>query len=80
MGNADAIYISTPEYGYGVPGVLKNALDRVVSSGELNHKPVALANAALDASRGEECRVSLLKTLSAIMARVIIAFIEIMHA
>ena len=35
---ADAVIISTPEYAFGVPGVLKNALDWIVSSGELNEK------------------------------------------
>src|SRR5881409_4300422 len=27
IGGADAILISTPEYNYGIPGVLKNAID-----------------------------------------------------
>ena len=31
----DAVLISSPEYAHGVPGVLKNALDWVVGSGEL---------------------------------------------
>ncbi|HKH71172.1 MAG TPA: NADPH-dependent FMN reductase, partial [Vicinamibacterales bacterium] len=31
----DAVLISSPEYAHGVPGVLKNALDWVVASGEL---------------------------------------------
>ncbi len=39
----DAVLISSPEYAHGVPGVLKNALDWVVSSGELVD---ALARAA----------------------------------
>src|SRR4051812_37876556 len=30
---ADGVVISTPEYAFGVPGVLKNALDWTVSSG-----------------------------------------------
>ena len=28
IGGADAMLIVTPEYNYGVPGVLKNAIDR----------------------------------------------------
>ena len=35
--------LSTP---HGVPGVLKNALDWVVGSGELIDKPIALVNAS----------------------------------
>jgi chromate reductase len=44
--NADAVLISSPEYAHGVPGVLKNMLDWLVSTGELVGKPVALLNAA----------------------------------
>lgn len=39
--NSDGVLIGTPEYVYGMPGVLKNALDWLVSSGELVGKPVA---------------------------------------
>ena len=42
----DAILISSPEYAHGVSGVLKNALDWIVSSGELIDKPIALINAS----------------------------------
>ena len=31
----DGVLISSPEYAHGVPGVLKNALDWIVGSGEL---------------------------------------------
>jgi NAD(P)H-dependent FMN reductase len=43
---ADGILISSPEYAHGVPGVMKNALDWIVGSGELMDKPVALLNAS----------------------------------
>ena len=39
---ATGVIISTPEYAHGVPGVLMNALDWLVASGELYNKPVAL--------------------------------------
>ena len=42
---ADAILISTPEYNYGVPGVLKNAIDwasRPSGKSALNRKPAAI--------------------------------------
>ena len=42
---ADAILISTPEYNYGVPGVLKNAIDwasRPAGKSALNRKPAAI--------------------------------------
>src|SRR5689334_21091239 len=41
----DAVLISSPEYAHGIPGVLKNALDWLVGSGELVDKPIALINA-----------------------------------
>src|SRR5271169_5001096 len=59
---ADGFLVSTPEYAHGVPGSLKNALDWVVSSGELYHKPVLLINAS--PSGGEWAQASLAETLT----------------
>lgn len=42
--SCDAILLSSPEYVHGVPGSLKNALDWIVSSGEISGKPLALIN------------------------------------
>src|SRR5579859_4480587 len=44
--NAAGVIISTPEYAHGVQGVLKNALDWLVASGELYEKPVAIFSAS----------------------------------
>ena len=44
--HADGVLISSPEYAHGVPGVMKNALDWVVGTGELVGKRVALLNAS----------------------------------
>ncbi|ARU95586.1 NADPH-dependent FMN reductase [Tatumella citrea] len=41
---ADLFLIVSPEYAHGVSGVIKNALDWLVSSGELLDKPVAMPN------------------------------------
>jgi len=67
IAEADGILICTPEYAFGVPGSLKNALDWTVGSGEFVHKPVAVITAA---SVGHHAHASLLLTLSAITANV----------
>jgi chromate reductase len=46
---ADALLIATPEYNYGVPGVLKNAIDwasRPPGRSVLNGKPAAIMGAS----------------------------------
>lgn len=63
---SDAVIISTPEYAFGVPGVLKNALDWLVSSGEMNEKPVASISASPLYSGGDKALASLLLTLTAL--------------
>jgi chromate reductase len=51
IGGADAVLVVTPEYNYGVPGVLKNAIDwasRPPTSSPLAGKPAGI----MGASRG----------------------------
>ncbi len=67
INSADGVLICTPEYAFGVPGALKNALDWTVSSAELVNKPVALITAA---TGGQHAHASLLLTLSALSANV----------
>jgi chromate reductase len=46
---ADALLVVTPEYNYGVPGVLKNAIDwasRPARGSVLNDKPAAIMGAS----------------------------------
>lgn len=64
---ADGIFICSPEYAFGVPGVLKNALDWTVSSGEFVNKPTAVITAA---TGGDKAHASLLLTLTALSAKV----------
>ena len=65
LNESDAVLISTPEYAHGLPGVLKNSLDWIVSSGEFMNKPVGLLNAS---ARSTYAQASLLETLSVMMA------------
>lgn len=43
---SDAIIFCSPEYAFGVPGSLKNALDWLVSSGVINTKAVSIITAS----------------------------------
>jgi chromate reductase, NAD(P)H dehydrogenase (quinone) len=44
--SADALIIASPEYAHGVTGVIKNALDWMVSTEAFIDKPIALFNAS----------------------------------
>jgi len=63
---SDGIIICTPEYAFGIPGVLKNALDWSVSSGEFNEKPVCAISASPLPSGGDKALASLLLTFTAL--------------
>jgi chromate reductase, NAD(P)H dehydrogenase (quinone) len=65
---ADAVLICTPEYAFGVPGSLKNALDWTVASGEFIDKPVGVITAS---SQGEKGHAALLLILTAVSSKVI---------
>lgn len=62
---ADAMLICSPEYAHGVPGVLKNALDWLVSGPEVPHKPVALVNVSPRSSYAQASLAETLRTMSA---------------
>ena len=63
--SCDALVISSPEYAHGVPGVLKNALDWIVGSGELIDKPIAVINASARATHADAALRETLTTMSA---------------
>src|SRR5262245_61845677 len=69
LASADGVLICCPEYAHGVPGAFKNALDWIVSSGELTDKPVALVMAS--ASGAERARAALTPTLVVMGARIV---------
>jgi NAD(P)H-dependent FMN reductase len=71
LGAADGLLIASPEYAHEMPGVLKNALDWLVSSGELYGKPVAVLCAAPSSERGVFVREALERTLNAEGASVV---------
>lgn len=47
IASADGLLISSPEYAHGIPGVLKNALDWLVSSTDFPGMPVAVLGASV---------------------------------
>lgn len=71
VGGADGVLIASPEYAHEMPGVLKNALDWLVRSGELYGMPVAVLSAAPSAERGVYAREALQRTLTAQGATVV---------
>ena len=59
---ADAVLLCTPEYNYGMPGVLKNAIDaasRPYGDNAWSGKPVALMSAALSMGGGVRAQYQL---------------------
>ena len=70
---ADAVLLATPEYAYGMPGSLKNALDCLVSTGSFYGKPAGVLSASPSVLGGERARSGLLLTLEALGAAVVLA-------
>ena len=68
---ADAVVICTPEYAFGVPGVLKNALDWTVSSGDFADKPAAAISSSPSDLGGDKAYASLVLTLTAMQSRLV---------
>ena len=67
LSSAHGVIICTPEYAFGVPGSLKNALDWTVSSGEFTNKPVAVITASL---AGEKAHAALLQIFTALSSKI----------
>jgi chromate reductase, NAD(P)H dehydrogenase (quinone) len=60
--SADALLLATPEYNYGVPGVLKNAIDwasRPYGDNAWDGKPVAIMSAAMSMGGGVRAQYQL---------------------
>jgi NAD(P)H-dependent FMN reductase len=68
---ADALLIASPEYGHSLPGSLKNAIDWLIGSGELESKLVAITAAVPAKERGQRGLHALRDTLGAVNARII---------
>lgn len=68
--NANGVIVCTPEYAFNLPGVLKNALDWTVSTGEFYEKPTAVISASPLPSGGDKAHYSVMMTMTAMQATV----------
>jgi chromate reductase, NAD(P)H dehydrogenase (quinone) len=68
---SDAVLIACPEYGFSLPGALKNGVDWVIGSGELEQKVVAITAAVAGPDRGRRGLQALRDTLSAVRATIV---------
>jgi chromate reductase, NAD(P)H dehydrogenase (quinone) len=68
---SDAVLIAAPEYGHSLPGVLKNAIDWLIGSGELEGKVIAITASVPSAERGRQGLAALRQTLGAVRAVIV---------
>lgn len=72
IGAADALIVCSPEYNYGIPGVLKNAIDwasRPAFASPLKGKPVLIITAAPGLFGGARAQAQIRDALAATLAR-----------
>ena len=68
---SDALLITCPEYGFSLPGALKNGIDWTIGTGELERKVIAFTASVPAAFRGLMGLAALRQTLTAVSARMV---------
>jgi chromate reductase len=71
LADSDAVLIASPEYGHSLPGALKNGIDWVIGSIELNRKVAAITAAVAGPNRGLRGLRALRDTLQAVDADIV---------
>jgi NAD(P)H-dependent FMN reductase len=71
LADSRALFIACPEYGFSLPGVLKNGIDWVIGSGELEQKIIAITAAVPAPERGRRGLQALGDTLAAVRATIV---------
>lgn len=72
---ADGLILVSPEYNYGMPGVVKNALDWASRPGfksVLKDKPALIVTVSQGATGGARAHVQIRETLAAALSRVVV--------
>jgi chromate reductase len=73
VAEADAVFLTTPEYNSSIPGALKNALDwvsRPLATNAMRNKPVAVVGASAGIFGAVWAQAEVRKVLGAMGARV----------
>ena len=71
LAESDAVLIASPEYGFSLPGALKNGIDWVIGSGELEGKVAAITAAVPTSERGRRGLQALRDSLFAVRAVIV---------
>lgn len=66
-----ALLIASPEYGFSLPGALKNGIDWVIGSAELERKIVGVTASVNHVERGRRGLAALCDTLAAVSAVIV---------
>jgi chromate reductase len=75
VGAADGLILCSPEYNYGMSGVLKNAIDwisRPAMKSTLKGKPVLIMSCSPSATGGARAHAQMREALCACLARVVV--------
>ncbi|MBL95526.1 MAG: Chromate reductase [Alphaproteobacteria bacterium MarineAlpha3_Bin5] len=75
ISNCDGLILVSPEYNYGPPGVLKNAIDwasRPAFNSVLKSKPVLIITASAGPAGGTRANAQLRDTLAGTLSRVVV--------